>query len=219
MIYRFGDVRIDTAARQATRDDATAHLTRKAFDLLVLLIEQRPNVVAKESIHARLWPDTFVSESSVQALISEIRQAFADGSRSIIRTVHGVGYAFGPDVTEVAAEVPGRRARAWLLADTWRVALYDGDNVLGRGSDDVIPIDVPGISRRHACIAVGERATIEDLGSKNGTWLHDQRVTASTPLTDGDQVRLGSVLFTFRRARGVATTDTQAVGRTGRSTA
>lgn len=54
MIYRFGDVQIDTAARQATRDDALAHLTRKAFDLLVLLIEQRPNVVSKEEIHARL---------------------------------------------------------------------------------------------------------------------------------------------------------------------
>jgi DNA-binding winged helix-turn-helix (wHTH) protein len=54
MIYKFGDVQIDTAARQATRDDALAHLTRKAFDLLVLLIEQRPNVVSKEEIHARL---------------------------------------------------------------------------------------------------------------------------------------------------------------------
>ena len=216
MIYKFADVQIDTAARQATRDEVVAHLTRKAFDLLVLLIEQRPNVVPKEEIHARLWPDTFVSESSVQALISEIRQALDDGSRSIIRTVHGVGYAFGTDVTEAAKETQARVTRAWLLADTWRVPLYDGDNVLGRGSDDVIPIDVSGMSRRHARISVGQRVTIEDLGSKNGTWLQDQRVTAAVPLTDGDHVRLGSVLFTFRLAHGVDSTDTQAVERTDR---
>lgn len=214
MIYKFADVQIDTAARQATRAEAEAHLTRKAFDLLVLLIGRRPNVVPKEEIHAHLWPDTFVSESSVQALISEIRQALDDGSRSIIRTVHGVGYAFSTDVTEAATETQARMARAWLLADTWRVPLYDGDNVLGRGSDDVIPIDVSGMSRRHARISVGQRVTIEDLGSKNGTWLQDQRVTGHALLNDGDHVRLGSVLFTFRLARGADSTDTQAVERT-----
>ena len=215
MIYKFGDVQVDTAARQATRAGATSHLTRKAFDLLVQLIERRPDVLSKEEIHAYLWPDTFVSESSVQALISEIRQALDDGSRSIVRTVHGVGYAFGVDVTEVVKEAKtSAPPRAWLLADTWRLPLYDGDNVLGRGSDDVITIEAPGISRRHACISVGARNTIEDLGSKNGTWLHDDRVTAPTPLADGDQVRLGSVLFTFRLARGVDSTDTQVVQHT-----
>jgi DNA-binding winged helix-turn-helix (wHTH) protein len=214
MIYQFGDVQVDTAARQATRAGAPAHLTKKAFDLLVLLIEQRPDVVSKEDIHARLWPDTFVSESSVQALISEIRQALEGGARGIVRTVHGVGYAFASNVTEVARDTRSRAARAWLLADTWRVPLHDGDNVLGRGSDDVIAIDAPGISRRHARISIGEEVTIEDLGSKNGTWLRDHRLTASALLTDGDHVRLGSVLFTFRLARAMESTDTQAVKHT-----
>jgi hypothetical protein len=195
-----------------TRAGAAAHLTKKAFDLLVLLIEQRPNVVSKEDIHAQLWPDTFVSESSVQALISEIRHALDDESRRLIRTVHGVGYACGAEIAEVAIEDRSGAVRAWLLADTWRVPLYDGDNVLGRGSDDVIPIDAPGISRRHARIRVGETVTIEDLGSKNGTWLRDARLTATALLTDGDHIRLGSVLFTFRLARAVDSTDTQAVG-------
>jgi DNA-binding winged helix-turn-helix (wHTH) protein len=216
MIYRFRDIQVDTSARQVTRGDEAAHLTRKAFDLLVQLIEQRPNVVSKDEIHAKLWPQTFVSESSIQALISEIRLALDDESRSTIRTVHGVGYAFGIDIDEVAGQSTARSALAWLLAGTWRVPLYRGDNVLGRGIDDVTPIDVPGISRRHARITVGDRVTLEDLGSKNGTWVQDTRVTGVAVLNDGDHVRLGSVLFTFRLASGVDSTDTQAIDRADR---
>jgi DNA-binding winged helix-turn-helix (wHTH) protein len=216
MIYKCGDVQVNTGMRQATRGGATAHLTKKAFDLLVLLIEHRPSVVSKEEIHARLWPDTFVTESSVQALVSEIRQALDDESRSMVRTVHGVGYAFATELVEVAGDAKTRAVRAWLVAATWRVPLYDGDNVLGRGTEDAVPLDVPGISRRHARIRVGEEVTIEDLGSKNGTWLRDDRVTTPARLTDGDEVRLGSVLFTFRLARALDTTDTQAVEHTRR---
>ena len=103
-----------------------------------------------------------------------------------------------------------RLARAWLLADNWRLALYTGDNVIGR-TGDVIAIDLPGISRRHARISVADRVMVEDLGSKNGTWLHDRRVTTPVALVDGDQVRFGSTLFTFHLARDVDSTETQAL--------
>ena len=43
-------------------------------------------------------------------------------------------------------------------------------------------------------------ATLEDLDSKNGTWLHDERVTGPVVIADGDVVRLGSARFTFRTA-------------------
>jgi DNA-binding winged helix-turn-helix (wHTH) protein len=211
MIYRLGDISIDAASRLVTRGAIAPHLTRKAFDLLLLLIERRPSVVSKDEIHSRLWADTFVSESSVQALISEIRQALDDRDRSIIRTVHGVGYALGVELTAGPADERSQNvARAWLLADNWRVAIYHGDNIVGRAGGDVVTIDLPGISRRHARISVGDGVILEDLGSKNGTWLHDQRVTSPVALSDGDQVRLGSILFTFRLAREVDSTDTQA---------
>lgn len=212
MIYQFGPITLDLPARQVTRSGAHVHLTRKAFELLYLLVQRRPAVVTKEAIHQHLWPTTFVSESSLQALVSEIRQALDEASQpSWIRTAHGVGYAFNGDVAEAPTRArAGGNTRAWLLADSRRVALNEGENVIGRGSDDVVVIDAPGISRRHARIVVSEGAVIEDLRSKNGTWVRDQRVTAPTALNDGDPVRLGSLLLTFRFAHAVDSTDTQA---------
>lgn len=211
MQFEFGGTRVDVNSRQVWRGREEVHLTRKAFELLTLLLENRPSVVSKEQIHARLWPDTFVSESSIQALVSEIRQAIDHReAQSWVRTVHGVGYAFSGDVVEREA----RKAHGasdtlgWLVAESWKVPLRKGDNVLGRGGNDVIEIDASTISRRHARITVGETSWVEDLGSKNGTWVRDQRVNARTPLADGDPVRLGSLLFIFRTAHGDDSTDT-----------
>ena len=89
---------------------------------------------------------------------------------------------------------------AWLLGASIRVALRAGENIVGRGIGDGIEIEAPTISRRHARIIVGESITLEDLGSKNGTWLKDERLTAPHALADGDIVKLGSATFTFRLA-------------------
>ena len=95
MVFEFGDLRVDLPSRQLWKAGAPVHLTRKAFELLAFLLERQPNVLSKEQIQARLWPNTFVSESSVQVLVSEIRQAIGNNEshKSWVRTVHGVGYA------------------------------------------------------------------------------------------------------------------------------
>ena len=56
-----------------------------------------------------------------------------------------------------------------------------------------------GISRQHARIEIANgRAILEDLGSKNGTWLNDARIAKAVELTDGDMIRIGVVRLTFR---------------------
>ena len=219
MTYEFGRIRVDVAARQVWNGEASVHLTRKAFELLTLLLENRPNVVSKEQIHARLWPETFVSESSIQALVSEVRHAIDEDRpadqreerASWVRTVHGVGYAFARESPGISPKSPPvTDPRAWLVAGAWRVALREGDNVLGRSGEDVIEIEASTISRRHARITVGATSWVEDLGSKNGTWVGDRRVTERTLLSDGEQVRLGSVMFTFRLAGRDDSTETVA---------
>src|SRR5215210_7680703 len=93
---RFGEFHFNSGTRLLRRNSGSVHLTRKAQDLLILLLEHFPDVVPKEHIHARLWGNTFVSEVSLQGLISELRQALGDDPRSptFIRTAHGLGYAF-----------------------------------------------------------------------------------------------------------------------------
>jgi len=55
------------------------------------------------------------------------------------------------------------------------------------------------VSRLHARIFVSDgQATIEDLGSKNGTFLRGKRLTGPVTLTDGDDILLGRVRMTFR---------------------
>jgi DNA-binding winged helix-turn-helix (wHTH) protein len=201
--YTFGSVRVDADTRAISGPAGEVRLTRKAWELLLLLLERRPNAVSKAEIHARVWPETFVSESSVQSLVHEIRRAIDHGAApSWIRTVHGIGYRFcGPvAASESAAAEESQRPAAWLIGASARVALHAGENILGRGSDDVVEIEAPTISRHHARIVVGDAVMIEDLASKNGTWLDGERVGAARAMADGASVRLGSVRFTFRLA-------------------
>jgi DNA-binding winged helix-turn-helix (wHTH) protein len=203
--YTFGSICVDADTREISTPSGPRHLTRKAWSLLLLLIERRPDVVSKDEVFTRVWPGTFVSESSLQAAIHEIRRAIDDEARrqSWIRTVHGVGYSFrGHAVVQArsAAPTPEARAAAWLIGDGIRLPLRRGENLVGRGSDDVVDLEAPTISRHHARIVVGESATIEDLDSKNGTWLDGERVAGPRGLGDGASVRLGSVHLTFRLA-------------------
>ena len=158
---------------------------------------RRPAVVAKADIHKQLWPDTFVSDATLVGLVKELRRALDDHEGAFIRTAHRVGYAFA--AFEHQAPDRASTRRCWLVAGTRRFALQDGVNVIGRDPDTDVTIDVAGVSRRHAQIIVSDgAATIEDLGSKNGTSVDGTQLTGPHTLADGDQIRLGSVLVTFR---------------------
>ena len=210
----FRDLSFDASTRQVSRAGREVKLTRKAFDLLALLIDRRPEAVSKDDIHSRLWPDTFVSEITLHSLISEIRRGIVEDSADpqFIRTVHGYGYAFICPATELqhSAGAGARpRVRGWLIRDTERLQLFDGENLFGRGDPDVIELPSTTVSRRHARITVDADAVLEDLGSKNGTFVGDRQVTTPTRLNDGDRVRFGSLLLTFRMARSADATRTE----------
>ncbi len=209
----FRDLTFDAAGRRVSRGGHEVRLTRKAFDLLGLLVERRPDAVSKDDIHAKLWPDTFVAEITLHSLVSEIRRAIQDDANQplFIRTVHGFGYAFIGTGDEALRSMPVRRqVRGWLIWDTERLQVFDGENLFGRGDDaDVVELPSTTVSRRHARIVFEEEPWIEDLGSKNGTFIGDRPVTSRVRLNDGDRVRLGSFLLTFRLARSAEATATE----------
>jgi DNA-binding winged helix-turn-helix (wHTH) protein len=210
---QFDDVTFDSETRQVWVRGKEARLSPKAFDLLALLVERRPRAVSKADIRAHLWPGTFVSESSLPSLVSEIRDAIADHRRKpgLLRTLHGFGYAFQAERTaapQAAPDTTGPIAR--LVNATAEVALTSGENVLGREGEGIVVVKSTTVSRRHARIVIeANAAVVEDLGSKNGTYVNDRQVSGPTPVVDGDQVRLGSMLFTFRLPQPSQSTETQ----------
>jgi pSer/pThr/pTyr-binding forkhead associated (FHA) protein len=105
---------------------------------------------------------------------------------------------------------------ARLVLGRREVALTLGEHVLGRSPEAVVWIDSDSVSRRHARIAVtGAGASIEDLGSKNGTYVNGVRVGGSRPLADGDELRIGSVRMLFRQFSGPPSTASEAADPDG----
>ena len=201
MHARFGEFTLDTDSRQLRCGDAERHLSPKAFDLLRLLIEHRPRALSKAELHERLWPSTFVSDATLTSLVAEVRDALGERAKDghIVRTVHRFGYAFAATATDVTSAPPRDRARCWVVWEFGQIALGEGAHLLGRDADVTVWLESPTISRHHARISVsGEAATIEDLGSKNGTFLRGARLDAPASLADGDEIRLGSVPIKIR---------------------
>lgn len=212
MRLQFDDLTFDPDTRQLWIGKKEARLSPKAFDLLTLLIERRPKAVSKVDIRQHLWPGTYVSDSSLPSLISEIREAIADHRRKpgLLRTLHGFGYAFQSDAAPVTEILQDNAANGWLIGSNAEVALLPGENLIGREGDGVILVKSSTVSRRHARILIdASGAVVEDLKSKNGTYVNDRRIEAPTPVVDGDQIRIGSLLFTFRLSQGNETTETQ----------
>ena len=195
MRYEFGSFTLDTDARQLSNESGVAHLSGKAFDLLQLLVEQRPRVLTKSELQDRIWPDTFVVEGSLAVLVREIRSALG-ASRDMIRTVHRHGYAFDGDAQQLRAGAPRDDAGPLhQLMHAERVfRLVRGKNVIGRDPAAEVCIVSSSVSRRHAIITADrDGAVIEDLKSKNGTLVDGVAISAPTPLRDGSIVRLGAI--------------------------
>ena len=197
------------------RGDEVVHLSPKAFDLLSILVSHRPKALSKSDLQERLWPGTFVVEKNLANLVSEIRDAIGDDPSNprFIRTVHRFGYAFRDAVPRGEVGRPASRGGEVSFRLKWmsrRVTLEEGENVIGRDPDVEIFLNSAGVSRRHARITISAgRATIEDLGSKNGTFVGDQRVESPRALGDGDIIRVGSVKLTLRMVQPPSSTKTE----------
>jgi DNA-binding winged helix-turn-helix (wHTH) protein len=215
VFYRFGDFALDTATRQLLSGGGEVHLSPKAFDLLAALIADRSRAVSKAELMQCLWPSTFVEETNLAGLVAEIRRALQDPAPDprFVRTVYGFGYRFIGDVAvgDSQAAPPAGRVKLYLVTDQHEMLLMDGANVIGRAEDATIRIDSPGVSRYHARVLVSDGvATLEDVQSKNGTYLNDTRLSASAPLSEGDEIKVGRVVLIFRVASGTGSTHTVA---------
>jgi DNA-binding winged helix-turn-helix (wHTH) protein len=203
---RFGDFVFDEDTRELTRGGEQVPLSPKAFELLRHLLRQRPRAISKDELNALIWPDTHVTAASLAGAASDLRAALDDRRRrpKFIRTVHSFGYAFCGQAEAIgeaalAAAAPSAGCVYRLIWRRREIELSRGENLLGRDRHSVAWFDSPTVSRRHARILVAaDRAILEDLGSRNGTWLGGKRITGPVPLSDLDEIKLGSLVMLFR---------------------
>src|SRR5262249_49660022 len=100
--YRFGSFRLDPGKRLLLRGQKPVPLMPKAFDTLLVLIENRDRMVGKEELMKALWPDSFVEEANIAQNVAVLRKALGDSPEQhrYILTIPGRGYRFAASVSE-----------------------------------------------------------------------------------------------------------------------
>ena len=73
--------------------------------------------------------------------------------------------------------------------------------VIGRESDCHLAIPSPSVSRRHAQLRLEDgQWSIEDLRTRNGTWVNGQQIRSRTPLSHNDEIRVPNFMAVFENA-------------------
>jgi len=211
MRVRFGECVLDCDLRELTRAGKAVPLLPKVFCLLEALIERRPRAVSQAELRGLIWTDVLAGGTRLARLVSELRVAIGDVGRPprFIRTVHRFGYAFCGSAEEECIQGPRPANGCALQWGDRLVPLTRGENLIGRAAEALISVASAKVSRRHARIVVAEgRATLEDLDSRNGTYVRDRRIDGVVALEHGDPITVGPVLLIFCAANDQETVST-----------
>jgi DNA-binding winged helix-turn-helix (wHTH) protein len=215
---RFGDFELDLAAYVLRSGGNAVPLERQPMELLRLLVDARGALVDRAQIQAALWTrGVFVDhDAAINTAIRKLRRALGDPPERprFIETVVGKGYRFVAPVQEdgPTPALPPRGPQR--LFPRYRIrrgdeeyALVEGGNVIGRDPDAQVYIDHPSVSRRHALITIGRSgAAIEDLGSRNGTFVEGRRIEQRTNLRERTAIGAGPIVMTFEVLSAPAST-------------
>lgn len=213
-IFCFGEFELDVAAYTLRRAGQRIKLEKIPMEVLVLLVQNAGILVNRTEIQAARWgSDVFVDqEAAINTAIRKIRRALGDDVEHprFIETVVGMGYRFiapisgqsprmdergDVDVGAVHSDrVHGRLPNYLLTRGRRQFVLDRGDNLLGRDPEAAVYIDHPSVSRRHARISIhSARAVLDDLKSRNGTFLDGRHIERPTELHHGAIIGLGPI--------------------------
>src|SRR5271169_2021939 len=105
-IFKFGEFQVDALARTLRREEEIVTLNRRAFDVLLYLVQNPGKVLTRDELLKNVWSDTYVDENSLAQSISALRRALEEkpGDNSYIVTLPGRGYHFISQVQWVAPE-------------------------------------------------------------------------------------------------------------------
>jgi DNA-binding winged helix-turn-helix (wHTH) protein len=205
-VVRFGVFEVDLETGELRRKGLKVRLQEQPFQVLKMLLERPGELVRREDLRQRLWPEVLFAdfEPGLNKAVHKVRLALGDSADNprFVETLAGRGYRFIATLEGSALPLPFR-----VIWDGHTIPLSEGCNTIGREHDSTICIHLASVSRRHARIHVsGEKATLEDLGSKNGTLLKGRRIHALSPLADGDEIRVGSARLLFEGGSSLGST-------------
>lgn len=201
--YEFGDFSLDAERRLLTRRDGTlVPLTSKVFDTLLCLLRQSGQVVTKEALMAKIWPDTIVEENNLTQNISALRRIFGEtpGTHRYIVTVPGRGYRF---VAAVISQ-PGR-AEASAPNSTKTLAVLPFKPLLPESRDAALELGIA--DTLIARLGNLKEVTVRPLSSVRryggleqdpvaaGVALQVQSVLDGTILRSADRIRVNARLI------------------------
>ncbi len=220
MAYRFGPFLYDPISHGLLREGAEIPLTHKGRELLLLFLHNPGRLLTLENITERVWPDVAVTDDAVRFQVAELRKAFGAEGKAFIRTIRREGYRWEAPLRGEArrpvrpasggALVARPEQRRLLVLEFGELPLLEGENMIGRDPDSALWIDDSSVSRHHARILIaGNDVTLEDLRSKNGTFLNGRKVGQRSSLSDGDRIRIGEQEIVFRSMLRLGTTQTK----------
>lgn len=202
--FHLGDWMVDPTLDRITRDDREVRLRPRAMDVLTVLALSSGKLVTKNELIDEVWRTEHVGDHALTQVIAELRAALGDDARnpSFIENIPRRGYRLVASVIPIAESSVSPRGATMpfkLESDDGTHPLLQGSTVIGRTEDADICIDKTEVSRCHAMVTVqGTTAIIEDLGSKNGTFVNGHQVAGPTPLTNGDEIWIGRSVARMR---------------------
>lgn len=202
--FHLGEWMVEPTLDRISRDGREVRLRPRAMDVLTALAVASGKLVSKRELIDDVWRTEFVGDHALTQVVAELRAALGDDARNptFIENIPRRGYRLVAAVMPVAissASPNGATMPFKLLTDKGSLSLAQGSTVIGRTDDADISIDKTEVSRCHAMITVqGTTAIIEDLGSKNGTFVNGHQVAGPTPLSNGDEIWIGRSVARMR---------------------
>jgi DNA-binding winged helix-turn-helix (wHTH) protein len=203
--FQVGEWLVEPDLDRISRGSEQYGLRPRVTELLVCLADRAGELATKQYLIDNVWRTEFVTVNALTQLIAELRRALGDNAEDprYIETIPRRGYRLISPTVAVRPtnSLNTKKDFRFMLVDDQDVemGLVEGENIIGRSPDVAIRIDTSKVSRHHACIRVaGNTATIEDLGSKNGTFLRGRRLEQATRIEDSDEIQIGANLARFQ---------------------
>jgi len=201
--FRLGEWLVEPSLNRISRGDQVIRFEPKVMDLLDCLAGRAGELITKQDLIDSVWRTEHVAYTTLTHAIAELRKGLGDEARNprYIETISKRGYRIVAPVEQLDADAsdfgpPPRTPVLEIGART--VYLRAGENVIGRAREAEVFVDSRQVSRRHARIVVdGDRAAIEDLGSKNGTQVGGRLVCDTHELCNGDEIQVGTEVLVF----------------------